>query len=325
MPLLTPDSRGSAGIARVFSGMISIQSILVRRVLYLGAAIAWIAGAGACASPSPPPAPARRPVPVPATSTPASLPPTAPVTSPSTAAVASSSDSARAAARRESVRRPQQLDVTRVHPGSWLYSTTLRSDTSTRIVGDAEIRVAESTYGGAPSWLLTENGLRAGAVVAESLWVTRGELKPQHLSATLGPARLIAEFARDTIYSAIMEPVGRRSLVAASPPKLLVSEAMSDLVMSLLPLDSTFSDSVAILAADVGAVAAPPARISVEGQERVVVPAGTFDAWIVQLESERGGARLWVSKGTPQMVVRTEQTLPSLGGAVLRRDLLRAN
>jgi hypothetical protein len=171
---------------------------------------------------------------------------------------------------------------------------------------------------------LTENGLRAGAVVAESLWITRDSLKPQHWSAMLGPARLSAEFARDTIYSAIAEPIGRRSLVAPSAPKLLVSEAMSDVVMTSLPLDSTFADSVAILAIDVGAMAAPPARIAVQGEERLVVPAGTYDAWIVSLESERGAVRLWVTKGSPQIVLRTEQVLPALGGAVLRRDLLRA-
>jgi len=212
-----------------------------------------------------------------------------------------------------------------VRPGSWLYTTTLRSDTTVRPLGEVEIRVAESTYAGTPSWLFTETGLRAGAVVADSLWLTRDGLKPQHWSATLGPARLVAEFARDTIYSAIAEPLGRRSLVAPSVPKLLVSEAMSDVVLTLLPLDSTFADSVAIMAIDVGAMGTPAARIKVEGEERVVVPAGTFDAWIVSLESERGGARVWVTKGTPRVVLRTEQTLPALNGAVLRRDLLRGN
>jgi hypothetical protein len=232
-------------------------------------------------------------------------------------------DSTRRAATGDSLGlQTHALDGSRVRAGSWLYTTTLRADTTVHLLGEIEVRVAESTYAGSPSWLLTTVGQRAGALVADSLWVARADLKPQHWSAALGPARLVAEFTRDTIYSAITEPLGRRSLVASRVPKLLVSEAMTDVVLGLLPLDSTFSDSVAVMAIDIGATASPPARIFVEGQEKVVVPAGTFDAWIVSLESERGAMRLWVGKDD-HLVLKAEQTLPAMNGAVLRRELLR--
>lgn len=282
-------------------------------------ALALLAVVEACATPRQPSPPSRGTSPAPATKG-------APAPAAGGVSATPQPDSVRRAAI-DTLKRHSRLGGDAVRPGSWHYTTTLRVDTTFRLLGEVEIRVAESTYAGAPSWLLTEVGLRSGAVVADSLWVTRDSLRPQHWSATQGPARLVAEFTRDTIYSAITAPTGRRSLVAPSAPKLLVNQAMSDLIISLLPLEPLFQDSLAIVAIDVGAVTVPPAQIVVEGAERVVVPAGTFDAWIVSLESERGGARVWVSKdeGSPPTVLRTEQTLPAMGGAVLRRDLLRVN
>lgn len=193
---------------------------------------------------------------------------------------------------------------------------------SVRFLGEVEVAIAPSDYGGMPSWLLTETGVRDGAIVADSLWLTRSQLRPQHWAATLGNAALALEFVRDTIYGATSSPVRRRSVLLAEPHDLLVNGAMTDVVLRLLPLSPHVSDSVSVLVVDIGGAAAPPAKLTVVGEELVTAVAGIYDAWVVELETERGRATFWVRKAD-SVVLRAEQRLPQLGGMVLRRELVR--
>jgi len=61
----------------------------------------------------------------------------------------------------------------------------------------------------------------------------------------------------------------------------------------------------------------------VAGSESVTVPAGTFDAWkveIVSAEGEPGTTTIWVAKDS-RKVVKTVATLPQMGGAVVTSEL----
>ena len=64
-------------------------------------------------------------------------------------------------------------------------------------------------------------------------------------------------------------------------------------------------------------------RVRVVGSESVTVPAGTFDAWKVEVasvEGEPGGTTLWVDKAS-RRVAKIEATLPQMGGATLTSEL----
>jgi len=265
------------------------------------------------------------------------------------------------ATARDSTTHRLALDGSRLRAGRWLYSLTLRpdstlqvaanarasetpvradiavrpntgiqpdtvarSDSAVRYLGVIEHALAEGTHGGLSSWIFTTQGVRAGVTVAESLWVDRADMHPQHWASVAGPSRLSAEFTRDSLYAAVNTPAGRKSIVAGARSDLLVNEAMTDAALSVLPIVPGYADSVAVLVVDIGACASAPARLTTEGEERVIVPAGSFDAIVVSLEAERGAARYWIDKVT-HMVLRSEQSLPELGGAILRRELLRAN
>jgi hypothetical protein len=197
-------------------------------------------------------------------------------------------------------------------------------DTTSRILGPTELVIVDTTYGGQPSWRLTIDGERGRLRFADSLWVGRADLRPQHWGSTQGLGQIAAEFARDSVFGVVTSPVGRLSLQAGLPAGALVNEAMTDAALRILPLAPGYADSVTMLVVDIGALATVRARLSVEGEERVVVPAGLFDAWIVSLTAERGAATYWVAKDS-QLVVKVEQVLPQLGGMVLRRELVRAN
>ena len=64
-------------------------------------------------------------------------------------------------------------------------------------------------------------------------------------------------------------------------------------------------------------------QAKVAGSEKVTVPAGTFEAWkveIVSADGEPGSTTLWVAKDT-RKVVKTTTTLPQMGGAVVTTEL----
>jgi hypothetical protein len=65
-----------------------------------------------------------------------------------------------------------------------------------------------------------------------------------------------------------------------------------------------------------------PARLSVIGEDRVRVPAGTFDCWVVSVRADQARGMYWITKQDP-IVVRSTIEVPSLGGAQLLSALAR--
>ena len=64
-------------------------------------------------------------------------------------------------------------------------------------------------------------------------------------------------------------------------------------------------------------------QAKVTAAEEVKVPAGTFQAWKVELtsaEGEPGSTTIWVDKAT-RKVVKTLATVPQMGGAVVTTEL----
>jgi dipeptidyl aminopeptidase/acylaminoacyl peptidase len=64
-------------------------------------------------------------------------------------------------------------------------------------------------------------------------------------------------------------------------------------------------------------------QAKVTGSEKVTVPAGSFDAWKVEIasaEGEPGQTTIWVAKDS-RKVVKTTATLPQMGGAVVTTEL----
>lgn len=212
------------------------------------------------------------------------------------------------------------IDSTHLHPGRFVYRSALIRDSSTTMLGDQEFVISPLDYAGTPAWLLARAGAQGVTTASDSLVVRRSDLRPLHWTTTLGAAHLAAEFTPDTVFGAMTSPLGKQNLVFPNRPDLLVNTMGVDAVLGALPLAAGWRDSATLLVVDAGGTAVTPASLGVEGEERVTVPAGEFDCWVVSLETERGSERLWLTK-QGQLVVRAEQVLPQLGGAVLQRVL----
>ena len=206
--------------------------------------------------------------------------------------------------------------------GQYVYQTTLERDATTTILGTRTVTVSLAAYAGSPAWLLVETRSGDGIPAADTLFAGSLDLHPIHWNSTLGGARLAAEFRGDTVFGATSAPSGRRSMVAAVPSGTFVSSAMLESALRVFPLQTAWEDSTTTLSVSLSGNTLIPTRLSVIGEDRIRVPAGTFDCWVVAVHAEPGRGLYWVTKRDP-MVVRSAIDVPSLGGAQLVSSLTR--
>ncbi len=210
-----------------------------------------------------------------------------------------------------------------IRPGQFVYQATLERGTSTTIIGTRTVTVAAATYGGSPAWLLLETRTGDGIAAVDSLYLNYVSLQPVHWSSMLGDARVAAEFRGDTAFGGVTSPAGRRSMITRVPNGVLVNGTMLETVLRAAPLQTAWEDSTAMLSISLGSSDVLPTRMSVIGDDRVRVPAGTFDCWVVAVHADPARGLYWVTKQNP-MVVRSTVDVPALGGAQLVNSLISA-
>jgi hypothetical protein len=217
-----------------------------------------------------------------------------------------------------------RFDATTLRPARYSYDLALTRDGITQELGSQTISFADATYAGRRSWLILETRSGVGITGLDSLVATRDALTPLHWGTSTGLARLAAEFTRDSLYGATSSPLGRRTLVGPAPRGAVASEGMLDGLLQLAPIGDRWTADATLVVAELTGTRLIAARLTVEREEEVTVPAGTFPSWVVALRTGNGEKWLWVSKDH-QMVVKSSQTLAQLDGAVLDRVLTRVD
>ena len=214
-----------------------------------------------------------------------------------------------------------RLDLTALKAGKYVYQTVLERDASTTPLGTRMVSTVQANYVGTPSWLMFETRTGDGIPTTDSLFADSLGLRPLHWSSQLGQARLGIEFRGDSAFGATSAPPGRRTIVSPIPPGTIVNSAMLETELRLLPLQAGWRDSTTSLSILLGASALIPTQLSVIGEDRVQVPAGSFDCWVVSVRASAAHGLYWVSKSDP-IVVRSAVDVPSLGGAELVSALM---
>lgn len=222
---------------------------------------------------------------------------------------------ARAAGGQDTMATPRHLfalDVTRMRPFARSYDMVVHVGDSAHVIGQRDVTLSESAYAGQPAWLLIET--RTGIVPSIDSLFLAPDIWPIHWSSELGKSRFGAEFSSDSVFGVTVTPSARRSLILGSRPDMLVSTAMIEAIVGLLPLSADWSDSAAVLAVDAGDAMVIPAELAIIGSETSVTD--TSGVWIMAVRTDRGQLQLWIEKSTGQ-TVRVEQALPSHVGARL--------
>lgn len=215
---------------------------------------------------------------------------------------------------------PALIDASTVRPGRWTYRLTILRGGLPSAAGERVVTVQETTHGGTEAWAIAESRRVATGVSADSVVASRASLAPLHWEGTAGGARLAAGIARDTLYGAVAHRGGRVALVARTGPGAVLSAAMLEVLVAHLPLATGASWTAPLVLVGAAGVRVAPATIVVGGEERLTVPAGTFDCLRVVVRVEAGERVLWVSRDG-RGVVRSEERMPDLDSAVLEQAL----
>ena len=213
------------------------------------------------------------------------------------------------------VRHLLALDLGRVAPFRRSYDIIVHRRDSATTIGEREVSLEPSEFAGATGWLLVER--RSGVVPsAESLFVAQ-DLRPVRWSSALGTARLATVFLGDTIMGAATIGTARQNLLVAGRPDLLVSGAMVELVLGLLPIEEDWRDSAAVLSMGIATRDVVPVELVAVGRELLLVDSISMRPTIVvALRSEQRSALYWVDTET-RAVLRMLQVLPPHVGILL--------
>lgn len=225
----------------------------------------------------------------------------------------------------EPVAPPLAADGRRIQPRGTLYDVVVRTDSGPRHVGWHTVWVYEASFAGRPAWeVLERRSSHAPYVVRatqDSSVLRRDDLQPLRWEAAAGEARLVAAFANDSVYGGATSPEARATFTVAVPGQVVTSEGALDVLLQAAPLAEGWQAGTALLAADLSGARLVPLALSVLRTESIEVPAGRFDAWVVQASAPGVERTIWVDRRT-QLVLRTLEAPAHMPGMNVERVLV---
>ncbi len=170
-------------------------------------------------------------------------------------------------------------------------------------------------------WVLTETAKGPMGEASDRMVLDGKTLQLKKRTAGQGPMSIEVE-VKDNKASGVMKAGGQdRPMNFDLGGPVYGDGAMTMQSISALPL----ADGYTVTLRGIDMMKQKPSLLTlkVAGSEQVTVPAGTFDAYKVEITSAEGGAdktTLWVAK-TPRKTVKAVSVMPQMNGATLTAEL----
>lgn len=175
---------------------------------------------------------------------------------------------------------------------------------------------------GGNTWVISDDVVTPGGPMSDTTTLAKGSLVVMHRSVSEGPVSVEIDF-KDNKATGTMTVNGQAKPVAVDLGGVMFADGAGSFdVLAALPLADGYSVSFRNL--DVQKQQVSIKSLKVLGSESVTVPAGTFDAYKVEITSADNDAEkttLWIAKDS-RKVVKVAAVLPSLGGALLTSELM---
>ena len=173
------------------------------------------------------------------------------------------------------------------------------------------------------AWTATDVMETPNGTATEISTIEKGSLIERKLNAKQGPVAVDLNFAGD-------KAVGNMSMNGKDQPisvdlggPLFADAAASKQSISCLPLAEGYTTTYRNF--DVQKQKVKLMQLKVSGIDKITVPAGTFDAYKVEISSADGGddkETIWVAKDSHK-AVKESAVLTSMGGATLTEELMQ--
>lgn len=200
--------------------------------------------------------------------------------------------------------------------GSREYTATIR-------MGDQEMkmtvtRTVEEVDG---NWRVTETAKGPMGEVSDSEVLAMGTLTPVERHTVQGPVEIRLNYTDEKVEGTFNMSGQQQDVNVDLDGPIYSDGAGSALVVSALPLAEGYEARYGTF--DLMGQKVRPMKLAVNGVEEVTVPAGTFEAFRVDVQpasGDPGGSTLWVSTDGYE-VVKVETRVPQMGGAVVTSEL----
>ncbi len=173
------------------------------------------------------------------------------------------------------------------------------------------------------AWVVTEIAVMPQGTMSDEVTLQKGTLQVQKRSIKQGPAVIEVSYAGNKATGKMTMNGQDRPITADLGGVLFADGAGANDVIAALPLAAGYTATYRNF--DIMTQQVKPRQLRVIGSESVTVPAGTFDAWKVELKPAEGTGEtvtLWVDKKT-RVVAKSSAILPQMNGAVATAELVK--
>ncbi|HEY1525076.1 MAG TPA: alpha/beta fold hydrolase [Candidatus Angelobacter sp.] len=206
--------------------------------------------------------------------------------------------------------------ATDLQPGAYKYKAMIEVS-GQQIPLSISSTIAEA--GGA--WSATDVMTTPNGDVTTTSTLEKGTLITRNLTLKSGQGSMDLNFAGDKAAGNVNMGGQDKAVSVDLGGPLFANAAGAKQSISCLPLAEGYSTTYRNF--DVQQQKVKLMQLKVTGVEKVTVPAGTFDAYKIEITSADGGAdkeTLWVARDS-RKAVKESAVLPSMGGAVLTQEL----
>ncbi len=206
------------------------------------------------------------------------------------------------------------FDGEEVTPGTVRYKQTLEIG-GRSVELSATRTVSATTYEGRDAILVVDDSQSPMGTAADSTFVDAGTLRPLRRIIHQGPALVEMTFRADSIVGKI--EAGPQTLPIAAAVEGAVFTSGGPLEIGLATLDEG-DDGAAIRVFEVLEGKVGERRVTVEGEESVETPAGSFEATkitVAPADGSPGAQTVWVEKAEPHRIVKMSAQLPPQMGS----------
>lgn len=223
--------------------------------------------------------------------------------------------------------KPLRLEPSRLRPGSYRYEVVITGDSASHIVGTHLVNVSEGLFAGRAAWSVVDVRESHPPFVVlsavDTVMLDPSSLQTLRWDGAAGGARFVAAFGNDSVYGGASSGGGRTTFSIPAPQNLVTSEGALDALLQAAPLDTGWAAEATMLVVDLDGARALPLQLTVEREERLELPTGSFDVWTVSIRGGGSERWLWIDKST-QVVLRTASSPPHMPGMIVERVLAHA-
>jgi hypothetical protein len=204
-----------------------------------------------------------------------------------------------------------------LQPGTYKYQAKIEAGGQ-----QMSLTISTTIAEDAGAWTATDVMETPNGTATETSTLEKGSLIERNLKAKQGPVAVDLNFAGD-------KAVGNMNMNGKDQPisvdlggPLFADSAASKQSISCLPLAEGYTTTFRNF--DVQKQKVKLMQLKVSGIDKVTVPAGTFDAYKVEISSADGGddkETIWIAKDSHK-AVKESAVLASMGGATLTQELI---